>query len=1038
VLPELPVPGPSVQGPATAGQTLLYHSSLVQEASQYLSARSNPMVGALAALLASTSTDDIHLKVKNEAAAGQPDLHQTSALAGQLIGANPAIFQSQNQWSPMAYPQNLNNGGYVNSVGGQSGDYSNANSHHRGYNSQAVNSATGNGQPFSDVDTKANLPNNLKMSTENHMMKATIKLNKMSKADQELLVNKGFTAFSQSNPEKAKELGVSSTPNLITPKLRRANSSAKYANSDGEASGDGDSDSDEASKKGGSRKFFRATEKEREEEKKKQKDEKRKRKLDDFEYVSAESVKRRRQQSPEPAEAEPEVFVPKIVTKKVERKLIPMIPKIDIEELMESNTFHKFNKTVELIFDNMEEVNMETSEENGELPPEILIPKYQLQDLASETAKLKSMGAMESIPAEKVAKLLSILELNIRDGSKVCPLAGDDEDEDEDSDKLWQELAMERVMRAADSSLTVLNILTSKGMSKNVYLEDVIDRVALFIRYQLTNTIYPSYDPVYKEMSKSKTGYVGQMKKKRTYAHTVRDKNILALYNKVTETVSLFAELVRIQLLTDTTVLHVSTLGVAPFFVENVAELQLSALRLVTNVFSKYEKHRKLLLDDILASIARLPSSKRSLRTYRLNADSHIQMLTALVLQLIQCVVVLPRKLAVGDKPEPAVKLEEADAGASPEMDKDVLINDKYNMAMATAHQFLTVFLKKCGSKSEDIDYRPLFENFVQDLLTTVNTPEWPAAELLLSLLGHVLREKFRDRGTEMALRNSSLEYLGVVAARLRKDVIQSKNKVAFIDSIIRRVKEEEEKESPDVVSRSKKKAAAAAVDDLDPEEERTRFLQRVLLDYLAVNGGETDHATMNARHFYICQWYRDANAVAKKPRRIKKSNSHHNNNNNKRKKRRKGGNDSSDESSQSEPEEEEEEDEKNMSDSTKAELFRLREERKNFLVSKIPPFGVDRGQKAQVLSTHIGHESAHLIVKYLSSKRPFFNSFNSYLQVSISGISTSTPKNCGKPFSLICGQHFIHNNLITCKNLTQKSDLLVTGKLVCWGDYHY
>ena len=108
-----------------------------------------------------------------------------------------------------------------------------------------------------------------------------------------------------------------------------------------------------------------------------------------------------------------------------------------------------------------------------------------LQDLANETAKLKSMGAMESIPREKVTKLLSILELNIRDGSKVCPLAGDDEDEDEDSDKLYLELAMERVMRAADSSLTVLHILTSKGMSKNVYLEDVIDRAALFIRYQV-------------------------------------------------------------------------------------------------------------------------------------------------------------------------------------------------------------------------------------------------------------------------------------------------------------------------------------------------------------------------------------------------------------------------------------------------------------------------------------------------------------------------------------------------------------------------
>ena len=67
--------------------------------------------------------------------------------------------------------------------------------------------------------------------------------------------------------------------------------------------------------------------------------------------------------------------------------------------------------------------------------------------------------------------------------------------------------------------------------------------------------------------------------------------------------------------------------------------------RLVTTIFSRYDKHRRLLLDDILASIARLPSSKRGLRTFRLSADQHIQMLTALVLTLIQCVLCLPEKL---------------------------------------------------------------------------------------------------------------------------------------------------------------------------------------------------------------------------------------------------------------------------------------------------------------------------------------------------------------------------------------------------------
>ena len=67
----------------------------------------------------------------------------------------------------------------------------------------------------------------------------------------------------------------------------------------------------------------------------------------------------------------------------------------------------------------------------------------------------------------------------------------------------------------------------------------------------------------------------------------MRDRSILSLYNKLRELVSLTAELLNIQVLTDTTVLQVSSLGVAPFFVENISELQLSALKLVTTVSSE-------------------------------------------------------------------------------------------------------------------------------------------------------------------------------------------------------------------------------------------------------------------------------------------------------------------------------------------------------------------------------------------------------------------------------------------------------------------
>jgi len=57
-----------------------------------------------------------------------------------------------------------------------------------------------------------------------------------------------------------------------------------------------------------------------------------------------------------------------------------------------------------------------------EVAAEVLIPKYQLQDLCAEAAKLKTLGAMESIPTARLVKLLNILEMNVRDGARVSPI----------------------------------------------------------------------------------------------------------------------------------------------------------------------------------------------------------------------------------------------------------------------------------------------------------------------------------------------------------------------------------------------------------------------------------------------------------------------------------------------------------------------------------------------------------------------------------------------------------------------------------------
>lgn len=163
-------------------------------------------------------------------------------------------------------------------------------------------------------------------------------------------------------------------------------------------------------------------------------------------------------------------------------------------------------------------------------------------------------------------------------------------------------------------------------------------------------------------------------------------------------------------------------------------------------------------------------------------------MVTALVLQLIQCSSVLPSSINDKNSKRKTIDIE-------CRLDKDLMILEKYDTAFSIGGNFLTTFLNKCKSRSGETDFRPLFENFINDLLTTVNKPEWPASELLLSQLGTLLVKYMSDKGIEQAIRVVSLEYLGIVAARLRKDTVESRCKVNTMDALIKSIKLEQEKE---------------------------------------------------------------------------------------------------------------------------------------------------------------------------------------------------------------------------------------------------
>ncbi|XP_074021484.1 nipped-B-like protein [Numenius arquata] len=604
----------------------------------------------------------------------------------------------------------------------------------------------------------------------------------------------------------------------------------------------------------------------------------------------------------------------KMKKKEKQKKRKAYEPKLTPEEMMDSSTFKRFTASIENILENLEDLDFTAFGDDDEIPQELLLGKHQLSELGSESAKIKAMGIMDKLSTDKTVKVLNILEKNIQDGSKLSTLLNHNNDT-EDEERLWRDLIMERVTKSADACLTAVNIMTSPNMPKAVYIEDVIERVIQYTKFHLQNTLYPQYDPVYRVDPHG--GGVLSSKAKRAKCSTHKQRVIVMLYNKVCDVVSSLSELLEIQLLTDTTILQVSSMGITPFFVENVSELQLCAIKLVTAVFSRYEKHRQLILEEIFTSLARLPTSKRSLRNFRLNSSDtdgepmYIQMVTALVLQLIQCVVHLPSTEKDSNSEEESNK----------KVDQDVLITNSYETAMRTAQNFLSIFLKKCGSKQGEEDYRPLFENFIQDLLSTVNKPEWPAAELLLSLLGRLLVHQFSNKSTEMALRVASLDYLGTVAARLRKDAVTSKMDQGSIARILKQV---------------------------SGGEDEIQQLQKALLDYLDENT-ETDASLVFSRKFYIAQWFRDTTMETEKAIKSQKDE------------------DSSEGTHHAKDVE------------TTGQIMHRAESRKTFLRSIIKT-APSQFNTLKLNSDTVDYEDACLIVRYLASMRPFAQSFDIYL----------------------------------------------------------
>ncbi|CAG8595163.1 13842_t:CDS:2, partial [Gigaspora rosea] len=496
---------------------------------------------------------------------------------------------------------------------------------------------------------------------------------------------------------------------------------------------------------------------------------------------------------------------PKISSMSMQNNYRPASPEVVIEVpprdiLAEYHSLNKFVSYISAIFDAEDSVTSELPLSNDQLSlfisssissNEPLLTSEVIHQIIRLVNKVCRYNRLEDADVDDLGRLLKILERSVRevetldlfprdyktfsksnsrsknkvsDTMSLMSLDDDSMDEDDkyvDSHLQKFEEKFSKIINGIEAATAAFTIMTGGNLSKQLYPEDLITSSLNLVKNQLVGVIYRIFE-----------------------------MNILE------------------------DALNISYIAIGPFFVDSannsgnsifgngLEAVKLVALGLLRTIFTNYQKQRTWILEEILTSLIKLPTTKRNLRQYRLPDGKSIQMVSALILQLIQSCTVgithfglksvddqpgeqLVENLTSGD-PNDLKKCSSAwktgiDSASSNAgcVFKFLLsrylssltfftirkVTDEFDPYINTSNIRCTKSIKN----SNESEYRVLLDNFMEDVITVLNYPEWPAAEMIVRIFSKIMIGYMNDKKADNYTKSMAIDYLGIIAGRIKK-----------------------------------------------------------------------------------------------------------------------------------------------------------------------------------------------------------------------------------------------------------------------------
>lgn len=438
----------------------------------------------------------------------------------------------------------------------------------------------------------------------------------------------------------------------------------------------------------------------------------------------------------------------------------------------------------------------------------ILAPAI-LVKLNSALEKAIALTRLGEIPKDDLSRLQTLCEKSL--ASLQSSELSIDSSWGADDFSAWMQRASfaETALRSAR---IIVKIMIGLPQEKQLSSEEILQNAVDFLNKVFTSCIVP----IVETRPKDPASEIFDLA-------CVHKKEINQLLYQANKVMRLLVELLTKVDIAESVITALEFFAIRNLFVENASTerdsilgiqkfegLRRTTMDIITEIFSKYSEQRPFIFDEILASFQKLPTKGQNARQFKLSDGTNIQLVSALVVRLIQTSAA-PTKDALqtaesrfhrkqndtrfGSEPsdededssseirkDPRASEAPDDLEAesnhttkqSSKADDTLVLSDD---AIKDAHYVIRYLVGRAmtASKSGDQPHRHLLDLFAEDLFSLLGNPEWPAAELLLRAMASTMMGIAENKSTAPA-KNMALELLGSMGSAISELVVNTQS----------------------------------------------------------------------------------------------------------------------------------------------------------------------------------------------------------------------------------------------------------------------